>query len=159
MLDFNHLQGMLYGKIHLSAWDAAQPRSGPYGSASSVKEVELVLEADEFGNPTPDQIGQIEYLIENQLALRDAVIGAVIAESIRPFSERTAALAQIPSFSSREAVFSALGLHAVHLVLSLNPRCIAFELGCDWDEEHGLGAIVSESGVRLGPASFAIECR
>lgn len=167
------------GRVVLGSWRGFQCRSGAYASRSSTNESEgtarLSVEAPEGvpeRPPSPEQANALRYLLENEETIRDAIVLAVFEE----YPARRADLtgqgfvdeAEMPALERPEQLKAFIGLSTVHVlrVVLVDAAYVGFELGCTWDEEHGLGVMTHQGRIvdfpqmgigKVNGADFASE--
>lgn len=154
------------GQITLPAWTGFQSRQGSYGgkdceepSNGLVKVLITGRQADYVKITTREQINSLNYLHENAAKIRDAILNALFDElpAIRGIYEDL-----VPDIDSIEDFRNVIGLSIIH-VLDSNKDGFAYlgyELGCDWDDEHGLGVMMHKDRVvEIGPAETSFNSR
>jgi hypothetical protein len=137
-----------------ASWSGFQSRYGDCGSVSAPQPSDgsvLVVFAPEGRGPEPltsDELTLIEWLFANEPEVSRAAQQAILNEYPR-FRARAAEFqvdgwAKMPETLTLEGLKSLIGLHSVnvHQISSEGLPYIGFELGCTWDEEHGLGVLM-----------------
>ena len=157
------------GKIVLQSWKGFQARQGPYGSRSSKKSssgsVSLIVpppDGKEKGPPTPEQAEAYQYLLAHEQAISTAVRSSIYEvypdwrEEYGLDEEEAAEL--MPDIEGPDQLKTLIGLANVHIlpVAKDGVGYVGFELGCTWDDEHGLGVMMHKDRVvKLGGADSA----
>jgi hypothetical protein len=147
-------------EIALPAWKGYQSRLGPYNAANSSKKsrgqarLQVLTENEAQVEPTKAQWRAWRYLIENQEAIRDAMLPKILKEYKRFVLEMTSWLSdpgipelarkQLPKpISGAQELPKLMGLSSVYIHPSAKAGVayVGFGFGCEWEEEHGLGVI------------------
>jgi hypothetical protein len=144
----------------LGSWRGFQCRSGAYASRGSANESDgtarLSVEPPEGlteGPPSPEQANALRYLLENQETIRVAILAAAFegysARREDLIGQGFVAEAGMPALVRPEQLKSFIGLSTVHVlrVVLDGAAYVGFELGCTWDEEHGLGAMTHQGRI------------
>jgi hypothetical protein len=155
----------------LPAWAGFQARHGPYTSRSSRKsstgkvELRVVAPPGDDDNPPPakEQVAAYRYLKENEEKVRDAVVAAVFKEY--PKLRRHYAAGELdeneyhmPEIREKAELKKLIGVGIVHVLNEAKGghAYVGFEMGCTWDEEHGLGVLTHKDRVvEIGQADAA----
>ncbi len=154
------------GEATLASWAGFQSRQGAYAgrdrSGPSDGHVQLSVgvregadgaECGEPSPPTPAQVAAYEFLQAHEVEVAAAVLAAVRVEY--PAGEHG-----MPWLDSAEELRAFVGLAIVH-VLPVERDGVAylgFELGCAWDEEHGVGVLVHRGEVvEVGDADTSFD--
>jgi hypothetical protein len=136
----------------------------------------------EATRPHPAQVAAIEDLLANDEAITARVLGRVLEQYPRLRREYNAMIADeiddevdeatlaverrlgisslrlLPAIRDRSGLREVLGLGTVHvLTVEKGGRAyLGFELGCEWDDEHGAGVMIhGRRVVDLGGADHA----
>lgn len=150
------------GTVRLRSWEGFQAREGGYGfltsDDSSDGTVQLsvappnrdVMLRDPAGYqpPSPEQARAFQHLLDNETAVRDAVLQAIFAEYPK-LREELGEWEEMPEIKRPEDLKNLIGLSWVH-ISGKPPGCliaVGFEFGCTWDVEHGLGVLTHEGRV------------
>jgi hypothetical protein len=152
------------GSIKLNAWEGFQSRRGFYGSKDAAEvsdgEVKVFIQGKEANNIemiTESQVKSIKYLFENSYHVRDALLNRLWKDL--PNLEEIYADA-IPTIKDILDFKDVLGLSNIHVMSSEKDAFsyIGFELGCEWDEEHGVGVMMHKKRVvAIGQADTAFD--
>lgn len=147
------------GKTALPAWSGFQNRTGPYGSrntaAPPTSEYRLVVEYPDGGKDTPpseEQEKAYDYLLEHQEEIRDALLPRLFEEYERiglQFTPEDREAYGIPTITGPDELKICMGLSSVH-ILNLSKDGFAYlglSFGCEWDDEHGSGAMLHKSRI------------
>jgi hypothetical protein len=158
--------------ILLEAWEGLQCRLGAYGARSAKKPSDgttrLTVASPNKDNRTPpssEQAAAYRYLIAQQNAIRDSILGAVFDE----YPDYRAAYYEdydldesddtLPVLDRPEQLRDLIGLSYVHIhsVAREAITYVGYEFGCAWEEEHGLGAMMHRDRVvKVGGADVSI---
>lgn len=159
------------GAVRLDSWRGFQTRQGPYGSVSSddasAGTVRLSVsppDDEEMRPPSPEQARAFQHLLDNEQAIHDAVLQAILDDYPRlreayAYDEEEAEEV-MPAVERVDQFKRLIGLSIVHVLAGVKDGfpCVGFEFGCTWDEEHGLGVLTHRVRViEVGAAdtSFA----
>jgi hypothetical protein len=108
---------------------------------------------------TDSEIASILWVIHNEAVLSGAAVSSLFMEY--PLLQRRAhkePARLMPDIRCTDDLRALIGLHAIHIhqVLKDGMPYVGFELGCNWDEEHGLGILVhGNRTVEIGGADTA----
>lgn len=150
------------GETVLASWAGFQSRHGAYGAvdspAPSDGRVRIVFAPE--GRGVAPLAPQEEALLDWFLAHEEDVSRAVVAAILGWFAERRAEGGEEmgPAIPDAAALRRRTGLYTVniHPITDCGPPYIGFELGCDWEEEHGLGVLMHGTRVvEVGHADTA----
>jgi ribosomal protein L40E len=102
--------------------------------------------------PSAEQGNAFRYLLEHEAAIRDTVVAAIWEEYWSVREQRLAGgglASDMPALASSEQLKSHIGLSTIHIlpVTKDNAAYIGFELGCTWEEEHGLGIMTHQGRI------------
>lgn len=155
----------------LPAWSGYQIRGGPYGSLSDRGRSDgtvQILFAPEGRDQSPlsdHEIGLIKWVIDNQANVHDAMLEklfeeypAMREEALDWFDEEEAEKV-LPKVSAPAQLKDIVGISSinVHQVEQDGKPFIGVELGCTWEEEHGVGILLhGERALEIGGADTAI---
>ena len=116
-------------------------------------------EGDESVPPTAEMAAAFGYLMQHEAEVAQAVMSAIAAEARRLLdngvSERSLKQAAKGGNDLRKVV----GLNTVHILGTAHDGVayVGFEVGCEWEEEHGLGVLMHRDRVaKVGDASDAM---
>jgi hypothetical protein len=114
----------------------------------------------------PDEIARVRWLIEHQAEIHESVRLAVfraypgIRKEVRAgHNEEVEANRLAPPIDSPEGLRSLMGVVSfyVHHIEKPGPPYIGIELGCTWDDEHGLGVLLhGATALEVGGADTAL---
>lgn len=145
------------GSIVLSSWAGFQSRQGAYGGIDSSKpsmglsKIRIDNDGDaENRTITTGQIKAIEFLLNNEVVIRDNILTALL-----PYYQQlridwgTEDEDWMPAIQSSEAFKQMIGLSWIHVsnIEKDDLAYIGFEMGCTWDDEHGLGIMLHQDRV------------
>jgi hypothetical protein len=164
-------QGTWETTVVLPAWKGFQSRLGPYGTKSSKKAsdgtarlwIETIDETEML--PSPEQGAAHQYLVDHQEVIRDKILRAVFKEYPEYRTNFIDDLnldesdVTLPELERPDQLRKVMGLESVgiHYVVRAGLAYVGFEFGCDWDSEHGLGAMTHRARiVEIGGADTAI---
>jgi hypothetical protein len=133
---------------------------GPYAASDSSKESDGTarLSVPAPGGkgeraPSAEQSNALQYMLEHEEAIRDALVAAIFAEYavIRALLLRQGFVDHLdmPALERPEQLKSHIGLSTVHVlpVAKNDAAYIGFEFGCTWDDEHGLGLMTHQGRI------------
>ncbi len=157
------------GTATFSAWAGFQSRHGPYASADSAvasdgaATVTVMTPDNQPSAPSAEQAAAFRFLTEQQDAVRDAILTALLAEypawqSLYDYDYDPEAALLMPDVADPAQFRTLIGLSTVHVLTPAKDGLayIGFEFGCTWDEEHGLGAMTHAGRVvEVGQADTA----
>lgn len=143
------------GRDKLPSWAGFQQRLGPYASVSS-REVSdgtikiHVIAAADSPVPSIEQIAAYQYLKEYEESVAGTVLDAIwyYYEKLPErygLDERDTA--RHFRRTQRHGFRRLIGLNCVHILSTAKSGVayVGFELGCDWDPEHGLGVMTHQN--------------
>jgi hypothetical protein len=139
----------------LGTWAGFQSRRGPYTSSDrdqpSDGAVHVSVQADADGvpdaKPSAAQEAAYTFLKANERAVSEAILAAVFArypEAKAAYEEATdESWPRLPEITTARELRQVMGLAIVHVLTTAKDGMsyVGFELGCDWEEEHGLGVL------------------
>jgi hypothetical protein len=152
------------GQITLSSWIGFQSRQGFYGSKDSneisnglVKVFVNGRHVDYVRTTTQEQINSLIFLQDNSDKIRDAILNELLKElpEIKEVYED-----QVPDITSISDFRNVLGLSIIHILDSDKDgfAYVGYELGCDWDNEHGIGVMMHKDRVvEIGQANTSFN--
>jgi hypothetical protein len=153
----------------LPSWSGFQARSGAYGVQSSVEPSDgfvRIVFAPEGRGPEPltvAEVASVYWVLENEATVSKALLSTLLAEypSLQEqYGYSAEEQAQfMPKVTTIDGFRNLIGLHSVnvHTVRKDGVPYIGFELGCTWDDEHGLGVLMHGTRVvEVGGADTAI---
>ncbi len=137
------------GKTIFKSWRGFSTRLGAYGSKSSRKtsdgtvRISVAAPGDGKDIPSKHPAEAFRYLIDHEIAIRDAVLKAITS------SCQKQELDGLPSVGSGTDLKKLIGLSNVHInsYQKKGRAYVGFEFGCDWDEEHNLGVMTHGMNV------------
>ncbi|MBE9140043.1 hypothetical protein IQ254_23070 [Nodosilinea sp. LEGE 07088] len=154
--------------VKLSSWAGFQARGGAYGSSSSAQPSSGVVQvcfAPEGRGSEPlaeGELSSINWFFANEPEVSAAVQQTILdayPEIQEQFGFETDDGTEMQNANSIEDLKGLVGLHSVniHQISRNGIPYIGFELGCDWDGEHGLGVLMHGTRmVEVGGADTAI---
>ncbi|TKK64093.1 hypothetical protein FC093_23350 [Ilyomonas limi] len=164
-LKANSIIGKTYeGVLTLTTWNGYQSRQGHYGTKdkeeSSDGTVKVFVKGKSVDNvtiSTEQQINAIKYLVDNSEQVRGALLTGLFNKlpELKEIYEEL-----IPNITEIEDFKNFLGLTNLHIMPADkdNFAYIGFELGCDWDEEHGVGVMMHKDRVvAIGQADTSFD--
>lgn len=161
------------GEVLLAGWEGFHPRPHPVRPADAGNaalpgwEVEVRVEGS--GSPpeppTSAQERAFAHLTGREPEITEAVQRAILAEYPRlrelyGYDAETAAEIMPEGVESVDDLQDLIGLHQVHVPATEQDGLayVGFELGCSWDEEHGLGVMTHGSRVlEVGQADASFQ--
>jgi hypothetical protein len=165
--DFVCSGGLWVATTVLPAWQGFRNRRGPYGppSTPSVSDgTAQVVFAPEGRDESPISEGEfelIDWAVRNAAEMLDSFLVGLLAEyrSLREDYAEFVEPGEMPIVESVECFKGLIGLHTltVHPLSKDGLPYVGFILGCTWDREHGLGALMHGTRlVQIGGADTAI---
>jgi hypothetical protein len=141
------------GILTLNSWKGFQSRQGFYSSLDKDESSDGVVkvfvhgkEIDYVKITTIQQVNAIRFLVDNSDAIRNALLFGLLNElpSLKEIYEDL-----IPDIDNIEDFKTLIGLSNLHIMESDKNdfAYIGFELGCDWDDEHGVGIMMHKDRV------------
>ena len=141
------------GFLQLKSWKGFQSRQGFYGSRDnaevsdgSVKVYVQGKEIDYVKTTTIQQVNAIKFLVDNSDSVRNALLVGLLNElpSLKEIYDDL-----IPDINNIEDFKNFIGLANLHVMTSDKDdfAYIGFELGCNWDDEHGVGIMMHKDRV------------
>jgi hypothetical protein len=152
------------GVLTLNAWKGFQSRQGFYGSQDKLEgsdySVRVSVEGKEVDNvmiATLPQVNAIQFLVNKSEKVRDAVLVGLLNElpNLKEIYEDL-----LPDIISIEDFKNVIGLSNLHVLSSDKDDCayVGFELGCSWDDEHGVGVMTHKDRVvAIGQADTSFD--
>ncbi|MFM2386972.1 MAG: hypothetical protein RL660_1729 [Bacteroidota bacterium] len=151
-------------QLFLSAWVGFQSRQGPYNSKDTdeastglVKCYVSGKEVDYVKISTAEQVNAIRYLVDHSVKVRDALFDGLLKQM--PELQDCYADA-IPEIKNLGDFKQYIGLANIHVMPADKDgyAYIGYELGCDWEEEHGIGVMMHKDRVvEFGQADTAFN--
>ena len=152
----------------LESWRGFQSRGGAYASQNddspSDGQVRVIF-APEGRDDSPlrdDELAMVNWALKHQEEVRDAFLQALLAEYPSIRAECLDADIEdeyVPEVAEAEGFRDLLGLGTltVHQLEHEGLPYVGLLLGCEWDAEHGLGALLHGTRVvAIGGADTAI---
>jgi hypothetical protein len=152
------------GQIILPAWIGFQSRQGYYASKDNdgtsngfVKVFINGRQVDYVKITTQEQINALSFLSENDEIIRDEILNALfnsmpeIKEVYQEYCPEINSISELKNF---------IGLSNIHVMDSDKDgfAYLGYELGCDWDDEHGIGIMMHKDRViELGQADTSFN--
>jgi hypothetical protein len=156
------------GEVVLATWAGFQALRGGYGAISGAapSDGSVLLNVDSPDEnaraaPSHAQATAFQYLLDAQVAVQTAILKSLLQAypAMRARYDYPPEEAQLmPEVRSPEQFRELIGLSTLHILAVAKGGCayVGFELGCLWDEEHGLGLLThQERVVDLGGADTA----
>jgi hypothetical protein len=153
--------------VSLPSWTGFQSRGGYYGAldkaAASDGTVNIVF-APEARDDSPlreNEVQLVRWAIQHAPEMQHELLARLLSEypSLRRKYASFVEPAQMPPVRTADDFRSLIGLHSmnVHQLEKDGLPYVGFELGCTWDDEHGLGVLMHGTRVvRIGGADTAI---
>ncbi|QKX04115.1 hypothetical protein HN014_04065 [Aquimarina sp. TRL1] len=141
------------GWINLSAWKSFESRNGFYGSKDSDKKSDGIIKAHIIGESvdyvhilSQSQFNAIKFLKENSEKIRDSLLNGLLEDYPNAKDIYEDLMPEIKTISDYK---DNLGVAFIHVMDSDkdNHAYIGFELGCSWDDEHGVGVMMHKDRV------------
>lgn len=152
------------GQITLAAWKGFQSRQGYHSSKDSnetsnglVKVFINGRQVDYVKTTTQEQVNAVNFLLDNSAKIRDEILKALYRAlpEIREIYEGL-----VPEITSISDLKNFIGLSIIHIMESDKDgfAYIGYELGCDWDDEHGIGIMTHKDRViEIGQADTSFN--
>jgi hypothetical protein len=152
------------GILNLNSWKGFQSRQGFYGSRDkdessdgTVKVFVQGKEIDYVKTTTIQQVNAIRFLVDNSDTVKHALLAGLLNElpSLKEIYEDL-----IPDIDNIEDFKNFIGLANLHIMTSDKDdfAYIGFELGCNWDDEHGIGIMMHKDRVvAIGQADTSFD--
>ncbi len=150
--------------LQLDSWKGFQSRQGAYGtkdkeveSDGTVKVIVHGKEVDYVKTTTSGQVNALKFLIENSESVRDNLLNEILRELPNQKEIYGELIPEIETISEFKKV---LGLANIHIlpVDKDDVAYIGFELGCDWDNEHGVGIMSHlDRVIKIGQADTSFD--
>jgi hypothetical protein len=153
--------GTWEGEITLPSWAGFQSRRGAYGTVNSESPSDgcvglsiAVEDTKEPENPTSAQARALEFLLENEVAVTQAVLVAIFADypqrrELYDGYEDDELAELMPEIDRVEDFRALIGLSTVHVHSREKDGLayVGFEFGCTWDVENGHGVFTHGNRV------------
>jgi hypothetical protein len=169
VLDFQWGDFSWTTKAQLPSWIGFQARNGPYGSISSDSPsdgwvtIMIGSEGRDESPVTEQERASVQWLLDHEAEVASAALKGLLAEypGLQELygyegAERETCM---PDVSSTDDFQQLIGLHnvLVHSLVKDGLPYVGYELGCIWDDEHGLGVLMYGSRVvEVGSADIAL---
>jgi hypothetical protein len=145
------------GQITLESWKGFQSRNGSYGSIDSKSpsqghsKIRIDNNADTNNREiTNGQIAAIEFLINNEITVKNKILEKLLLyyQQLR-IDWGAEGEEWMPTVKSIESFKDMIGLSWIHIsqVEKDEIAYLGFEIGCTWDEEHGLGVMLHKDRI------------
>jgi hypothetical protein len=139
--------------LTLDSWKEFQSRQGDYGAMDKNEKSNGTVKVFINGTPvdyvkiySPEQANAIQFLIDNQYSVRDNLLRGLLADfpNMKEIYEE-----YMPDISDIEQYKDIIGLSTIHVMNSEKDEFayLGFEIGCTWDEEHGVGVMMYKDRV------------
>lgn len=164
-LSFERGEDFWQAEIPLPSWVGYRSCRGAYGAQDSnaSSDGSIRVHADVDLPISPEQLAACRYLIENEAAVHEAIVAAILDEYPEWFDDYGEYAAergvQLPEEMTREELKQHIGITYLHLhpVAKDGIGYVGVELGCSWDDEHGLGVMLHrDEVVDIGGADTSI---
>lgn len=151
------------GQDILPAWAGTQSRRGPYtsvdrtGPADGGVTLYVSPPGGEEAKRPPDPAQATAY---SRVKQNDAAIAAAVLQAVLTYTRGLDAFYKVPEGLDMERLRGIVGLGNVHVldVVKDGEAYVGFELGCQWDEDHGCGVMTHRGRiVMVGQADEAFE--
>ncbi len=152
--------------VTIPSWTGFQARGGPYGATSQIQPSDGTVQvcyAPEGRGTEPLAAGELNLIdwffaheAEVSTAVKQAIFDAYPEIRAQFDADDGPDIADVRSVQDLENL---MGLYAVniHQVSRAGVPYIGFELGCNWDTEHGLGVLMHGTRlVEIGGADTAV---
>ena len=147
--------------INLYAWEGFQSRQGPYGSIDKNKisngKFKVFINVDQVKKEyTQSQYIAVRYLLDNQKLILDTLLNSLLVS----YNEQKHLYDNTPNITNMDDFKDHIGLSTIHIMKSDKEGLayIGFEIGCTWDDEHGIGVMTHKNKVvSIGEADVAFS--
>lgn len=156
-------------KTQLPSWQGFQDRSGAYGDketnalSDGTVTIRFAPEGRDTAPLTDDELASVQWFIDHEANISTAFLSSLFAQYQTMQRETGYTRAEMkkymPHVHSVEGFKKLIGLHTVniHPLTKNHIPYFGLEFGCEWDEEHGMGALMHGSKmVEIGGADTAI---
>lgn len=141
------------GWITLSAWEGFESRNGFYGAKNSENLSDGTIKVRVIGKSvdyvrilSQAQFNAIKFLKENSVQVRDTLLDGLLVDypNVKDVYEDL-----MPEIKTIADYKNNLGVAFLHVMdcEKHDHAYIGFELGCSWDEEHGVGVMMHKDRV------------
>lgn len=167
---FNWNEYFWEASVNLEDWSGFQERNGPYGAISSEKpsngDIKIVFAPEGRGEEpiNSDELELVNWFVTHQDKVIESIVKTLyhnysqIKDSyVEEFGEEVKDL--FPEVNSIDEINNVVGIISVniHQISKNNIPYIGVEMGCNWEEEHGLGFLLhGDKIVEVGGADTAI---
>jgi hypothetical protein len=150
------------GQVTLATWRGFQTRRGPYAGVSAPQpsdgtvRLSFLTPDNEEVSPSAEQIEAYRYLLANEKCITDVVLAALFAAYPQWREEYEDAYSDdgdfdeiMPPLQQAGQLRALIGLGPIHILSEARDGVayVGFELGCVWEEEHGLGVMTHQDRV------------
>jgi hypothetical protein len=150
--------------LQLTEWAGFQSRRGPYASIDSVMPssgyVPIVFAPEGRGTDplTKSELAMLDWFEDHHTRVSRAAVSAILdwcSPAARHRREEFGWGDGFPVISSADDLKSQIGVYKIyiHNLSDQNIPYIGFEMGCNWEEEHGLGVLMH--GTRCAEVGHA----
>jgi hypothetical protein len=166
--DFRWAGHAWQAEARLPSWQGYRSRDGAYGRADSATvsdgtvELTFAPEGRDDSPLRPEELALVNWALEHERAMRDALVSALL-DGYAVLRDRYAGSLdrpeQMPVVDTVDGFRALVGLHGlnVHPIACGGVPYVGFELGCTWDDEHGLGVLMHGTRVvKIGGGDTAI---
>jgi hypothetical protein len=154
----------------LETWAGYQIRNGPYGTVSTsgpsdgTVAIRFAPEGRNESPLAPGEIALVRWLIDNEAAVHDAMLNRLFEEYPHIRSEWLEAYSEqerdkvLPIVKTPADLKELIGVAFVnvHPIAKDHKPFIGVELGCTWEQEHGVGILLhGAKALKIGGAETA----
>ena len=103
--------------------------------------------SEEAKLPTPEQADTFAHYVQNERLITCRVIAAIFQQL--PFYRSCYGEGKVPQLRAADELKRHIGPFCVHILRTPKDgaTCLGFELGCNWDYEHGVGVLTHKGRV------------
>lgn len=157
--------------VYFSKWAGFQNQNGPYGSISDNRtsdgNIKIVFapEGRSEGPLLDNEKELVKWVIDNQDSLYDCLINTLfesypkIRKEFLDYVDQNETNDLLPRIFTPEEIKKITGIVSinVHPIKKDGKPYVGIELGCTWDDEHGLGVLFCGTElIEIGGADTAI---
>lgn len=149
----------------LKAFEGFQSRLDYYRpKQSEIKNENVIFLIHEIENLDPDpaieQLNSINYIIENQYEIRTLLFEGLTKNYLKfkeKYDDGSDDFPELNSFEDFKKGFKILNIHIL-IPSKNNFSYVGFELGSNWDEEHGIGFLLNKDEIiKIGNGDTSID--
>lgn len=155
----------------LPSWTGFQVRNGPYGAISSNESSDGLVhfvfapEGRDDSPLTSDEIDSVKWVVNNEKIIHDGLMSMLyekypsIKEESSGWYDEEDAAKLLPPIKNIDELKKLCGIVSIniHPIVKNGKPFIGVELGCTWDDEHGIGVVLhGNKALECGGADTAM---